>query len=66
MADMLAEIVVKYQLLGLLHFGAIVGGLKVNAAAILTHKVERVFGKNEISTALAFDIKKAFDYLTES
>lgn len=45
--------------------GAITGNSAVDAAATLTHDVERAFGNKEILTALAFDIKGAFDCATE-
>lgn len=48
-----------------LHFGAIARRSAVDAAATLTHDVEKAWQEGEVLTALAFDIKGAFDTVTE-
>lgn len=65
-ARRLGDIALKYQLISPLHFGAISGRSAVDAVATLTQDVERAFGKKEVLTALAFDIKGAFDCVTET
>lgn len=65
-ARRLGDIALRYQLISPLHFGAISGRSAVDAAATLTYNVERAFGKKGILTAPAFDIKGAFDCVTET
>lgn len=50
---------------GLTHFGAISGWLAVNATCTLIYNIEKAWEKKEILTALAFDIKEAFDTIME-
>ncbi len=61
----LADIALKSRLLSLLHFGAIPGRSAVDAVATLTYDVERAWENHEVLTALAFDIKGAFDTVTK-
>lgn len=61
----LGDIGLKSRLVSPTHFGAIPGRSAVDAACTLTHDVERAWEKKEILTALAFDIKGAFDTVTE-
>ncbi len=63
-AQRLADIALKSQLIGLLHFGTILGRLAVDAAATFTNDIEKAWENNEVLTALAFDIKGAFDMVT--
>ncbi len=60
-AKKLKNIALRLQLISFLHFGVIARGSPVNAAATLTHDIEKSFQKQEILTSLAFDIKVAFD-----
>lgn len=55
----------KYRIVSSLHFGAIAGRPAVDATAILTNDVQKTFNKKYILTALAFNIKEAFDRVTE-
>lgn len=57
----LSEIAMKTRLVSPIHFGAIARRLAVDAAATLTHNVEKVWQDSEIFTVLAFDIRGAFD-----
>ena len=61
----LADIALKSRLISFLHFGAIPGRSAVDAAATLTHDVEKAWENSKVLTALAFDIKGAFDTVTE-
>ena len=61
MARRLARIALKSQLISSLHFGAIPRPSAVDAACILTYDLEKAW---EL-TALAFDIKGAFDAVTK-
>lgn len=61
----LSEIAIKTRLVSPIHFGAIARRLAVDAAATLTHNVEKAWQGSEIFTALAFDIKGAFDTITK-
>lgn len=64
-ARRLGDIAIKSRLVSPTHFGAIPGRSAVDAACTLPHDVERAWEKKEILTALAFDIKGAFDTVTE-
>lgn len=48
-----------------IHFGAIPGRSAIDAACTLTHDIERAWGQEDTLTALAFDIKGAFDAITK-
>lgn len=63
-AKRLGNIALTHRLISSLHFGAISGRSSVDAASTLTHDVEKAFEKNQVLTALAFDIKGAFDRVT--
>ncbi len=56
----------KNEFISSLHFEAIPGQSAVDAAAILTHDVENTFANKDILTALAFDIKGAFDRVSKT
>lgn len=64
-AKRLSHIALKYRIFSPLHFGATPRRSAVDAAATLTHDVEKAFQDQEVVTALAFDIKGAFDRVTE-
>ena len=64
-ARKLSEIAIRTRLVSPIHCGAIARRSAVDAAATLTHDVERAWQDSEILTALAFDIKGAFDTITE-
>ena len=64
-ARRLARIALKSRLISPVHFGAIPGRSAVDAACTLTHDVERAWEQEDILTALAFDIKGAFDAVTK-
>lgn len=49
------------HLISPLHFGAIARRSAIDTAATLTHMTEKSFQDKKILTALAFDIKRAFD-----
>lgn len=66
MAKRLGHIALKHGLISPLHFGAIAGRSAVDTAATLTHDIEKAFQSQEVLTALAFDIKGAFDRVSES
>ena len=63
---MLANIVLKSRLISPIHFGAIPGRSAVDAACTLTYDIERAWEQEDILTALAFDIKGAFDAVTKA
>lgn len=65
-ARRLSEIAIRTKLMSPIHFGAIARGSAVDAAATLTHDVERAWQDSEVLTTLAFDIKEAFDTITEN
>lgn len=56
----------KYEIFSPLHFGTTPRRSAVDAAATLTHDVEKAFQDQEVLTALAFDIKGAFDRVTDT
>ncbi len=60
-ARRLANITLKYKLFSPLHFGATPRRSAVDAASTLTHDVKKAFQNQDVVTALAFDIKGAFD-----
>ncbi len=66
MAKRLGHVALKHDLINLLHFGTIAGRSGVDAAATLTHDIEKAFQNQEVLTALAFDIKGAFDRVSEA
>ena len=61
----LSEIAIRTRLISLIHFGAVARRLAVDVAATLTHDVEKAWQDYEVLTILAFDIKGAFDTVTE-
>ena len=65
-ARRLAHLALKYKLFSPLHFGATPRRSAVDAAAMLTHDVEKAFQGREVVTTLAFDIKGAFDRVTDA
>ncbi len=65
MARRLARIALKFRLISPLHFGDILRRSSVDAVCTLTNDVERVWEQEDILTALAFDIKGAFDEVTK-
>lgn len=48
----------KYKLLSSFYYGATLYRSAVDAAAILTHNIEKAFFDKKIMSALTFDIKK--------
>ncbi len=60
-AKRLNNIALRLQLTSSLNFDAIAKRSTLDAAATLTHDIEKSFQKQEILTTLAFDIKRAFD-----
>lgn len=64
-ARRLGQMALKYRIVSSLYFGAIAGRSAVDAATTLTHDVKKAFNEKYILTALAFDIKGAFDRVTE-
>lgn len=60
-AKKLNNIILKLQLISLLYFGAIARCFAVDAATTLTHDIKKYFQSQKILTALAFDIKRAFN-----
>ncbi len=66
MAKRLEDIALKHFLISPLYFGDIAGRSTVGAAATLTHDIEKTFQNQEVVTALAFDIKGAFDRVSEA
>lgn len=63
-AKKLNNIALKLQLISPLHFGAIARRSAVDAAATLTHDIEKSFQKQKILTVLTFNIKGVFDRVT--
>ena len=53
--------ILRYEFISALHFEVISGQFAVNAAASLPYDVKKTFKKKDVLTALAFDIKRAFD-----
>ena len=64
-ARRLLHTALKYKLFSPFHFGATPRRLAVDAAATLTHDIEKAFFDKKIMSALAFDIKRAFDRVTD-
>lgn len=64
-AKRLGELAFKNNLISPLHFGAIARRSAVDAASTLAYDIERSWEQKEILSALAFDIKGAFDTVTE-
>lgn len=64
-AKWLGQMALKHYIVNRFHFGAIASQSVVNAAKTRTHNVKKTFNKKYIFTALAFDIKGAFDMVTE-
>ena len=64
-ARRLSYTALKYKLFSPFHFGATPRRSAVDAAATLTHDIEKAFFDKEIMSALAFDIKEAFDKVTD-
>ena len=64
-ARRLSEIAIRTRLISPIHFGAVARCLAVDAAAMLTHDKEKAWQDSEMLTTLAFDIKGAFDTITE-
>ncbi len=60
-ARRLANIALKYKVFGPLHFSATLCFSAFDATSTLTNDVEKPFQDYELLTALAFDIKRAFD-----
>lgn len=65
-ARRLAHIALKCEIFSPLHFGATPRQSAVDAAATLTHDVEKAFQDQEVLSALAFDIKEAFERVTDA
>lgn len=65
-ARRLAYIALKLKLFSPRHLGATPGRLAVDAASTITHDVEKAFQDQEVVTALAFDIKGAFERVTDA
>lgn len=61
----LSHMALKYKSFSPFHFGATPHRSAVNAAATLTHNIEKAFFDKEIMNAIAFDIKKACDRVTD-
>lgn len=64
-AKRLSNIALKNGPISSLHFGAFPGRSAIDATATLTHDVEKAFENHDVLTALAFDIKGAFDRVSE-
>lgn len=56
----------KTNFFGKLHFGAIFSRCAVNVVVILTHNVKKAMQKQNMITALIFDIKAAFDNISQN
>lgn len=65
-AKRLPNITQKNRLTNSLHFGGILEQYTMDAAATLTHDVEKMFGNNEILTVLTFNIERAFDRVSKT
>lgn len=55
----------KYRIMSSLYFRPIIDWSAVNAITTLIHNEEKVFNGKYILMALVFDIKEAFDRVTE-
>lgn len=64
-AKRLSNIALKNRLISSLHFGAVPGRSAIDAAATLTHNVEKIFKNHDVLAVLAFDIKGASDRVSE-
>ena len=62
----LSTFALKARFFSNLYFGAIPGRSVVDATATLTHDVEKAMQKQNVVTALAFDIKGAFDNVSKN
>lgn len=65
-ARRLAYIALKYEMLSLLNFSAIPWQSTIDVIATFTYDIEKAFPDQEVLTALAFNIKKAFDKVTKA
>lgn len=65
MTKRLSHIALKYNIFSPLYFGATPRRSAVDNVATLTHDVEKVFQDQEVVTTLVFNIKGAFDRVTE-
>lgn len=64
-ARKLNEIAIRTRRISIIHPGAIARRSAVDAAATFTYDVEKALEDSKLLTALAFDIKGAFDTFTE-
>lgn len=64
-AKRLSYMALKYKSFSLFHFGATPRRLAIDAAAILTHNIEKAFFHEKISRTLTFDIKGVFDRVSD-
>ena len=65
LARRLARIALKFRLISLLYFVAILRQSALDTACTLPHDVERAWEQEDILTTLAFDIKDAFDEVSK-
>ena len=65
MARRLSHTAFKYKLFSFFHFGATPLRSAIDAAATLTHNIEKAFFDKKIMSAIAFNIKGAFDRVTD-
>lgn len=62
----LSIFVLKVKLLSNLYFGAIFGRSAIDVAATLTHDIEKTMQEQNVITALAFNIKSAFNNISKN
>lgn len=65
-ARQLGIFVLKTKLFSNLHFRAVPGRSAVDATATLTHDVKKAMEEKNVVSALAFDIKEAFDNVSRN
>lgn len=61
----LSKIAIKIRLISLIHFGVVAKRLAVDVVATLTHDLEKAWQDSKMLTVLVFDIKRAFNIVTE-
>lgn len=64
-AHRLSKIAIKMRLIGPKNLVAVARHLAMNAAATLTHNIDKACQNSEVLTLLVFDIKGVFDSITE-
>lgn len=53
------------RLIGPKNFGAVVRHLAINTEVTLTHDIDNACQNSKVLTVLVFDIKRAFNFITE-